>query len=190
MFECDCEVMFRSGGGICACALAVAASKFRSGYPHIDLEMLLQSTAATRRPVGKPRTADTGNCYGDSASPSSSYGYQPRSSAHYNETQLNERDAMYYHKWRVLREFDGNNHVGTAVSYRHDFCEEPRLYNSETPKRRLWTCRYDDFGGGDDTQEYEANGPAPLLSAAHIAGMLFKQFLVIGTVWPQWRGTR
>ena len=99
----------------------------RSGYPHIDLSMLLQSTAATRRPVGRPRTADTGNCYGDSAFPSSSSGYQPRSSAHYYETQLNERGAMYYHKWRVLKEFDGNNHFGTAVSYRDDFCEEPRL---------------------------------------------------------------
>ena len=172
-FECDCEDMFRSGGGICGCALAVAASKFRSGYPHIDLDLLLQSTAATRRPAGRPRTADTGNCYGDSASSSSasSSGYQPRSSAHYYETQLNERGAMYYHKWRVLKEFDVNNHVGTVVSYRDDFCEEPRPYNSETPKRRLWTCRYDDFEVGDDTEEYEAKELAPLLSAAHKAGI-------------------
>ena len=35
----------------------------------------------------------------------------------------------------------------------------------------MWTCRYDDFEGGDDTEEYEAKELAPLLGAAHNAGI-------------------
>ena len=35
----------------------------------------------------------------------------------------------------------------------------------------MWTCRYDDFEVGEDTEEYEANELAPLLSAARNAGI-------------------
>ena len=62
--ECDCEEYLRSGGGICPCTLAVASAKFLEGNSRINLEHLLEKTSATRRPVGRPRNAEPGTCYG------------------------------------------------------------------------------------------------------------------------------
>ena len=68
---CDCEDFMRSGS-ICPCTLAVASAKFGRGKPHIDLNLLLESTAATRQGPGRPRAAQPGNRYGGGSSSLSS----------------------------------------------------------------------------------------------------------------------
>jgi len=175
MFECDCEEYFRSGGTICACTLAVAASKFVAGNSHINLDMLLESTAASRRGVGRPRSVNAGNCYGDrsSSSSSSSSAMPAHSSPHYYETQLNGKGAMFYHKWRVLNTFEEETFVGTIVSYRDDYHEEPRPYTSATPRTRLWKCRFEDCEEEDGQaviEEYDAKQLSVYMSRAHCGG--------------------
>ena len=143
LIECDCEDFFQSGTTICACTLAVTASKYAGSSPHIDLDMLLESTAATRRAPGRPRKNAPGNCYGSSSSSSSSSSSNSssssssssHSSAHYFEMNLRGKGGCFYHKWRVVVSFGEEVCVGKIVSYRDDYHEERKPYTTKTPSR-------------------------------------------------------
>ena len=171
--ECDCECFVRSGT-ICSCTLSIAASKYADRAPHINLDLLLESTAPMHRGPGRPRAVHAGNCFGDggsaaSSSSSPSDSSSSKSSAYYYTTQLSARGALFFHKWRVLVDFDGNNCVGTIVSYRDDYREERRPYTSATPFTRLWKCRFEG-DAVDEFEEYEADELGKYMSSAHHAG--------------------
>ena len=168
-FECDCEEALRSGGTICPCALAVASAKFSEGNSRINLEHLLEKTSATRRPVGRPRKADPGSCYrgGGGGGGGSSSGAE-RHTVHYYHTEIVNHGALYFHKWRVVVDFNGDNCVGTLVSYRDDYHEERKPYTSKTPFTRLWKCVF--YGDEDEFEEYDAADLAKGLSRAHDEG--------------------
>ena len=77
--------------------------------------------------------------------------------------------ALFFHKWRVVVDFEGNMCVGTIVSYRDDYHEERRPHTSKTPCTRLWKVRF--FGDKDDVfEEYNAEDLAKHLSTAHDTG--------------------
>lgn len=172
-FECDCQVSMRSGGTICPCVLAVADAKFNHGNLNMNLLQLLEETAPTRRPVGRPRKAQQGSCYGAGGGGgggewSSSSG-SGRHTAHYYYTTIVSSGALFFHKWRVVVDFEGEKCVGTIVSYRDDYHEERKPYTSKTPFTRLWKVRFygDDL---DQFEEYDAHELAKHLSLAHDEG--------------------
>lgn len=168
---CDCEEFMRSGGTICPCALAVASAKFHEGNSHNNLDHLLDKTAATRRPMGRPRKAKPGSCYvsgSDGIVRSTSSGYDKKS-AHFYHTTLISSGALRFHKWRVVVDFDGEMCVGTIVSYRKDYHNAEQPYTSKTPFTRLWKCRFDG-DHGDKFEEYNAEELAQHLSLAHSQG--------------------
>jgi len=171
LLKCDCEENHRSGGSICSCSLAVATEKYGAENAHINLELLLQSTASTRRGVGRPRVAGPGNAWGGGDAPSSA---PVRSTPHFYLSQIRDKGALYFHKWRVVKEFSGTYHTGTIISYRKDFCEERRPYTSSTPCIVLWKCRFGDFIDEDTgepvIEEYNDVQLSTYLSAAHLAG--------------------
>jgi len=75
----------------------------------------------------------------------------------------------YFHKWRVVVDFEGDKCVGTIVSYRDDFHEERRPYTGKTPHTRLWKVRF--FGDDDgEFEEYDAEELAKHLSQEHNEG--------------------
>ena len=169
--ECDCEEALRSGGTICPCALAVASAKLSEGNSRINLVHLLEKTSATRRPVGRPRKAELGSCYGGGgggggASSSSGAG---RHTPHYYHTTIVNSGGLHFHKWRVVVDFEGDKCMGTIVSYRDDYHVERRPYTSKIPRTRLWKVRF--FGDEDDEfEEYDAEELAKHLSRAHDEG--------------------
>jgi hypothetical protein len=167
-FVCDCQENVRSGGTICACVLAVADAKFNTKNSHMNLAQLLEETAPTRRSVGRPRKADPGSCYGGGGSSSSGSG-SGRHTPHYYYTTIINSGALFFHKWRVVVDFDGNKCVGTIVSYRDDYHEERKPYTSKTPFTRLWKVRF--FGDeANEFEEYDARELAKHLSMAHDQG--------------------
>jgi len=168
--KCDCEEHLRSGGTICPCALAVAALKFSVGNSHINLTHLLEETAPTRRPVGRPRNSEAGSCYGGGGggggSSSSGAG---RHTPHYYHTTIMNSGGLHFHKWRVVVDFEGDMCVGTIVSYRDDYHEERKPYTSKTPFTRLWKVRF--FSDEDGVfEEYNAEELAKHLGMAHDEG--------------------
>jgi hypothetical protein len=68
---CDCEEFMRSAS-ICPCTLTVASAKYGRNKPHINLSLLLESTAATRKGPGRPRAAQPGSWHGGGSSSLSS----------------------------------------------------------------------------------------------------------------------
>ena len=136
-FVCDCEEFMRSGGTICACSLAVAAARFSKGNSHINLDHLLEETAATRRPVGRPRKAEHGSCYGGGGGAAGGGGSSSsgagRHTPHFYHSTIMSSGALRFHKWRVVVDFEGEKCVGTIVSYRDDYHEERKPYTSKTP---------------------------------------------------------
>ena len=91
-----------------------------------------------------------------------------RSSADYYTTQLEDKGPLFYHKWRIVAEHNGESTVGEIVGYRDDRCEEPRPYTSTTPFIRLWKCRY--LGEEDNFEEFNKEELGELLSRAHRDG--------------------
>ena len=167
--ECDCEEASRSGGTICPCALAVASAKFSESNSRINLEHLLEKTSATRRPVGRPRKAEPGFCYGGGGGAASSSSGAGRHTPHYYHTTIVNSGGLHFHKWRVVVDFEGDACVGTIVSYRDDYHEERKPYTSKTPRTRLCKIRF--FGDEDDEfEEYNAEELAKHLSRAHDEG--------------------
>ena len=168
--ECDCEEALRSGGTICPCALAVASAKYPKSSSRINLEHLLEKTAATRRPVGRPRKAEPGSCYGGGGGGASSSSGAGRHTPHYYHTTIINSGGLHFHKWRVVVDFEGDMCVGTIVSYRDDYHEERKPHTSKTPFTRLWKVRF--FGDEDDEfEEYNAEELAKYLSRAHDEGV-------------------
>jgi hypothetical protein len=112
----------------------------------------------------------TGDCRGNGGkSPASAKGSKERSSAYFYSEQLKTRGPLHFHKWRVVKTFNGDTCVGTIVSYRDDFCGKPMPYTRDTPFTRLWKCNF--FGDPADVfEEYDAGELSVLLSAAHVAG--------------------
>jgi hypothetical protein len=168
--ERDCEGPFQSGGAIYPCALAVAASKYAGSSPHINLDMLLESAAATRRAPGRPRKTGFGNCYGSgsssppsSSSSSSSLSSSSNPSAKYFETNPRDKGGCFYHKWRVVASFDWEVCVGNILSYRDDYHEEQKPHTSKTPFTRLWKWVFE----GDDEGDYEEHDAKDL--SVHIS---------------------
>ena len=56
---------------------------------------------------------------------------------------LQNKGPIYYHKWRVAKEFSQVLRVGTIVGYRKDFHEEPGLHTESTPRTILWSAHYE-----------------------------------------------
>ena len=172
-FVCDCEEFMRSGGTICACSLAVAAARFSKGNSHINLDHLLEETAATRRPVGRPRKAEHGSCYGGGGGAAGGGGSSSsgagRHTPHFYHSTIMSSGALRFHKWRVVVDFEGEKCVGTIVSYRDDYHEERKPYTSKTPFTRLWKCRFY-LDAADVFEEYDAKDLAKHLSLAHSEG--------------------
>lgn len=84
---------------------------------------------------------------------------------------IRQDKAMFYHKWRVVKSFEGGNEVGTICSYRDDYHQERQPYTETTPFTRLWKCRF--YGDGKDIfEEYDASELAEHLSVAHRQGCL------------------
>ena len=170
---CDCEENNRSGGQICSHVLAVAAGKLK-GPQHINLDLLLEAAAPQRRGPGRPRLVPAGNCRGDgegassSSSSSSSSSPAKNSPAHFL-WMLQNKGPIYYHKWRVAKEFSQVLRVGTIVGYRKDFHEEPRPHTESTPHTVLWSVHYEP-DPSDVFEEYTARELAPLMARASREG--------------------
>ena len=88
---------------------------------------------------------------------------------HYYHNTIVNSGALFFHKWRVVVDFEGDMCVGAIVSYRDDYHEERRPHTSETPYTWLWKVRF--FGDKDDLfEEYNAEELAKHLSTAHDTG--------------------
>ena len=89
----------------------------------------------------------------------------PRTTTRRSSTK---KGPLFYHKWRIVAEHNGESTVGEIVGYRDDRCEEPRPYTSTTPFILLWKYRY--LGEEDNFEEFNKEELGELLSRAHRDG--------------------